>query len=465
VVFALTVAVALWYALQGHARYLGHDEAVYATKARSWLTGAPAAQWGLYRPVALPALGWAALAVRDSVGAVRFVGLVLALATLGITYFVAARLTTPRRAAVVLLLVVGGWGFVRHLPEFLNDIGTAGLQLLTAYLIVRSRQRPESGALPAAGVVAVAAFYLRYGAVSGLLVMAVAALVTWGWRAWTRSWRQVGVAAAIVVCGLVPLLVYSDRVTGSPMAVLLTAQRAARPAYIGEGLIYYARVFPFRLSSDLGGVIMAAGLIAAGLAATRLMRGQPGRPGDRVRVFFGLTAALYTFVLGISAHGEERYVLFPVLLLTILGVDAVAGSAGQWSSFVLAAVAVLATLITVADYRATNDRFATVTAERMSLVSVARELSARHEPCLVVTNHQPEIGWYSGCATAPFPNRNWRPSGDQWVHIVLFEHGSDQPSVAELRALLRGRRWETTELATKGSLGRALIVTLPPTTR
>jgi len=40
-------------------------------------------------------------------------------------------------------------------------------------------------------------------------------------------------------------------------------------------------------------------------------------------------------------------------------------------------------------------------------VSAARELSAWHGRCLVVTNHQPEMGWYSGCATAAFTDQKW----------------------------------------------------------
>lgn len=460
---ALTAAVVLWCALQGHSPYLGHDEAVYATKARSWLTDSPDAQWAMYRPLGLPALAWMTLTVRDTVGAVRLVGLGLALATLGITYVVAARLTTPRRAVVVLLVVVSGWGFLRRLPEFLDDIGAAGLLLLMAYLIVRSRQRPESHALAAAGAVAVLAFYLRYGALSSVFVLAVSALAAWGWRAWASSRRQVGLAAAVVLGGLVPHLVYSTVVGGSPLAVMLSAGRAARAAYPGEGLIYYALVFPFRMTSDLGGVVMAAGVIAAALAAARLLQGEPERAGDRVRVFFGLAAVLQPIVLGLTAHGEERYVFLSTLLLTILGVDALAQFAGPWSAVVLAAVGSLAVVVAVANYRVvTNGELATVTAERTSLVAVGHDLSARSGPCLIVTGYQPELGWYSGCVTAGFTQRDWlRPSADQVVHLVVFQHGNGQPSIADLGKLLGGRPVDTTEVRTPGSLGSALIITLP----
>ena len=274
----LSGTVALWAAVQHTVPSLGHDEAVYATKARSWLTGAPAAQWGVYRPVGLPALGWVALALRNDVGSLRLLALGLAVTTLAITYLVAARLTTPRRAALVVLVVVGGWGFLRRLPEFHNDIATAGLLVAIAFLMLRSRQRPGSYLLVAAAAVAVAAFYVRYGVLSGLAALVVAGLVAWGPRAWLSAWRQVVAAAGLFAAGLVPHLVHSSEVEGSPAAVLLAAGDVAHRAYVGDGLVYYALVFPFRIAGDLGGVVMAAGLIAAALAARRVLRSGPGRP-------------------------------------------------------------------------------------------------------------------------------------------------------------------------------------------
>jgi hypothetical protein len=267
------------------------------------------------------------------------------------------------------------------------------------------------------------------------------------------------------LAGLVPHLVYSDREAGSPLSILLSARRVARQDYIGDGLVYYALVFPFRLAGDLGGVIMAAGLVAAAYAALRLLRGDSERSSDRVQVFLGLTAVLHLVVLGLSAHGEERFVLFSVLLLTILGVDAVAKLAGRWSAVLLATVASLAVLAAVANYRVVTDGYlATVTAERASLVSAAHEVSSQAGPCLVVTTYQPELGWYSGCATTGFAPRDWlEVSADQRVHLVLFEHGRRQLSVTELRGLLRGRRVEIRELPAEGSLGTVLIVSLPPT--
>ncbi|MGE5291091.1 MAG: hypothetical protein ACM3ML_28615 [Micromonosporaceae bacterium] len=475
----LLLTAALWHGLQGGLPYLGHDEAVYATKARSWLTGAPAAQWRTYRPVGLPALGWIALHVRNDVGAVRAVGLILALMTLAITYLVAAWLTGPRRAAVATLVVVSGWAFLRRLPEFLDDIAAAGLLLAVACLVIRARQRPGSVSLLAAAVVAVAAFYMRYGAVCGLIALGLAALVTWGWRGWITSWRDIA-AGCLFVGGLGAHLVYSSRVAGSPITILFSALQVAHMSYFGEGLVYYALIFPFRLAGDLGGVVMAAGLIAAFPAARRVLRrgvqhrgvrevASPGQhsgaasPADHVRLFFALAAVANVLLLGLIAHGEERFVFLSVLLLVILGVDAIARYAGRWPAIVLAVITAFAALAAIVDYRVVvNGDLAVVTAERTSLVAVAQRIS-RHHPCLVVTGFQPEMGWYSGCATTGFPQAEIGrlPAGEP-VYVVLFQRGRGQPHPAELRKIVAGRLATTTIVPTRGSPGRARIVTLRP---
>jgi hypothetical protein len=462
-VAVLSGTVALWAALQHAVPYLGHDEAVYATKARSWLADLPANQWQSYRPVLLPALGRVALAIHDGVGSLRLLGLGLALATLGIIYFAGARLTSPRRAVVAMAVFVSGWGFLRRLPEFLNDIAAASLLLAVAYLIVRSRQRPASPALLAASAIAVVVFYLRYGAASGLLALAGAMLVAWGPRAWLASWRQLGVAAGLFLGGLLPHFVHSDRVGGSPLAILRSAGEVAYREYMGDGLFYYAQVFPFRLAGDLGGVVMAAGLIAAVLAARRLLRGEPERPADdRVRVFLGLAAVLHVIVLGLTAHGEERFVFFPIILLTILGIDGLAEFFGKWSAAALVVVALFAALAALANYRVVTDGYlAQVTAERASIVAVAQQLST-DRPCLVVTSYQPEIGWYSGCATMGFAQaKRVRLPANQPVYLAIFEGGRGQPSDPKLRQLVADRAVETMVVPTAGSLGRARILHLP----
>ncbi|MEU5106367.1 glycosyltransferase family 39 protein [Streptomyces sp. NPDC021354] len=453
----LAMAAAAWAALQDHEPLIGHEEAVYGNKARSWLDdGTPDAGWGTYRPVGLPALGRIALAVHDDVGALRVVALLLTLFTLTTTYLVAARLTTPRRAVVVTLLLLSGLGFLRRVPLFLNDIGATGLLLIVVYLLVRAQEKPGSRALLAVPIPALAAFYLRYGVVGTLAAVVAAAVLAYGPRAWLAQGRRLALCAGIFLAGLIPHFVYATEVTGGPLGLIFSATEHAGRAYVGDGLVYYLSIFPYRLAGDLGGVVMAAGLWGLGAAIRRRRR------DDRRHVFLGMTAVLTFVVLGVATDGEPRFVYLPVVLLTVLGVQTLAEAAGRWSATVLTAVAALAavTVPATAQYVA-HDAMPGPTAQRVSTLAVARQLAGGDRPCLLVTGYEPDLGWYSGCDAVTYGQyRRMTPPSGVEVSLVLFERGRLQPGPASLRRLIDGRATTTRTIPTEGSLGTATVITL-----
>ncbi|MGK5641992.1 glycosyltransferase [Streptomyces sp. URMC 126] len=464
----LAAAGAVWAALQDHEPLIGHEEAVYANKARSWRDGTPAAGWGEYRPPGLPALGRLALAVHDDVGALRAVALLLTLFTLAVTWWAAARWTTPRQAVLVTLLVLGGLGFLRRVPEFLNDIGATGLLLLVVVLLVRAQEAPGPLPLPAAAGAALAAFHLRYGVVGSLAGVALAAVLAYGPRAWAAQWRRLAVAGGVLLAGLVPHCVHAVHETGSPLGLLLDATDRANRSYPGDGLVYYLAVFPYRLAGDLGAVVMTAGLCRAAAAVRRLWRRRApaapdgSRPHDRRHAFLGLTAVLVPVVLGTATDGEPRFVYLPVVLLTILGVRHLAERAGRAARPLLAAVAVLAavTVPATAQYVA-RVAMPRPMAQHASTVPVARELAEGRRPCLVVTAYEPETGWYSGCDAVTFAQYEARPRPAAGIRtsFVLYARGRLQPGRARLAELVGDRDVTVRVRETRGALGRATVIT------
>ncbi len=458
-VAVLALTAGIWAALQDHEPYLGHEEAVYANKARSWADGTPDAGWGPYRPLGLPVLGRLALTVHDDVGSLRAVALLLTLFTLTATYVVAARWTTPRRAVVVVLLLLSGLGFLRRVPEFLNDIGTAGLLLIVVFLLTRAQEVRRSHALPVAAAVAVAAFYLRYGSVGNLLAIAGAALFAYGPRAWLAQGRRLAAALAIFALGLLPHFVHAAQVTGSPLGLILWAGSQANRTYVGDGLAYYLAIFPYRLAGDLGAVVMTGGLL---LAVRALRDGDGGARATR-RVFLGSTSVLVFVVLGLVTDGEPRFVYLPVILLTLLGVEALAELAGRRNRGLLAAVAGLAGLTTVGTAQIVAHA-AMPGPDRLSrsTVPVAERL-ATGGPCLLVTGYEPEMGWYSGCDAVTYAQyRRTTPPPGHHTTLVLFEHGRLQPDDAALARLIGDRGTTVRTTPTDGALGTATTITLTP---
>ncbi|GHH38647.1 hypothetical protein GCM10018773_17140 [Streptomyces candidus] len=463
VAVVLASAAGAWVWLQDFEPYLGHEEAVYANKARFWFDGTPDAGWGVYRPVGLPALGALALwltgyegpASGGGMGALRAVTLVLALVMLCTTYLVARAWTTPRRAVVVVLVLLSGLGFLRRVPEFLNDIGATALLLVVVFLLVTAQERAGSRAgriaLLFVPVVALAAFYLRYGVVGNLLAVAAAGVFAYGPRSWWAFGRWLWAAAGLLLLGLVPHLLYAVERTGKPLGMILSATSQANREYVGDGLLYYLSVFPYRLAGDLGAVVMAAGVCAA-FAAWRRVRGGRGTGGpgvredDRRRVFLGTAALLVFVVLGVATDGEPRFVYLPVTLLTILGVQALAECTRAWAPRVLASLAVLAgvTVLGTAQVVA-HGAMPGPTALGVSTVPVARALAAQGgEGCLIVTGYEPEFGWYSGCDAVTYRQYGERvgeasvPRGTR-VSFVRFEKGRLQPDAAGVRRLIDGR--------------------------
>ncbi|MET9964747.1 glycosyltransferase family 39 protein [Streptomyces sp. NPDC006356] len=458
-VTVLALAAGIWAALQDHEPYLGHEEAVYANKARSWTDGTPDAGWGSYRPPGLPALGRIALAVHDDVGSLRATALLLTLFTLTATYLVAARWTTPRRAAVVVLLLLSGLGFLRRVPEFLNDIGTTGLLLVVAFLLTRAQEVRHSRALPAAAAVAVMAFYLRYGSAGNLLAISLAALFAYGPRAWLAQGRRLAAALAVLLLGLLPHFVHATQVTGSPLGLILWAGSQANRVYVGDGLAYYLAIFPYRLAGDLGAVVMTGGV----LLTVHALRGGDGGVRATRRVFLGSTSVLVFVVLGLATDGEPRFVYLPVILLTVLGVEAVTEQTGHWNRGVLAAVAALAGLTTAGTAHVVAHG-AMPGPDRLSrsTVPVAEQL-ASDGPCLLVTGYEPEMGWYSGCDAVTYAQyRRMTPPPGIPVTLVLFEHGRLQPDDASLARLIGDRDTTVRTIPTDGALGTATAITLSP---
>lgn len=462
----LAFAAGAWAVLQDDEPWIGHEEAVYANKARSWTDDAvPAAGWGSYRPVGLPLLGALALRLHNDVGALRAVTLLLTLFTLAVVYVAAARWTTPYRAVLSVLLVLGGLGFLRRVPEFLNDIGSTGLLLLVVLLLTRAQEKPASRALLALPPVVLAAFYLRYGVVGNLCAIAIAALLAYGPRSWLARGRSLALAGGLILLGLLPHFVYAIHLTGSPLGLVLSATSQANRVFIGDGFLYYLAIFPYRLAGDLGGVVMFAGLAATFVAAHRLRAGAGRRTdAERRTVFLGVTAILVFVVLGVATDGEPRFVYLPVILLTILGVQAIATAAGALSRTVLTATAGLAALTVLGTIQVVaNGAMPGPTEQNRSTVPVARALAADDSgPCLLVTGYEPETGWYSGCDAMTYQQyqRLDRPPPDTRVSFIRYADGRLQPSAAGVERLTSGRKPETRQISTDGSLGTATVVTI-----
>ncbi len=454
----LAAAVVVWFVASTANLYIGHDESVYANKSRSWITDLPDVGFMETRPLVLPALGSVALAIHESLFSFRVVGLLLTLGTLLALYLVGAKLASKSQAALTVLVVLSMAPFVVRMSESLTDIPSSGLLLVVAYLVIRTQERPYL--LFVAAGVALLTFYLRYGAISGIGAIMLAGFLAYGWRFWwQRRWHVLG-AAVIFLGGMVPHFLQAQREFGSPLGIMTAAGTGAGRQYIGQGLVDYVRWLPDRLGGDLGGVLILSGVLLGGLIVWRLMRGRIGQH-ERWIVVLTLASSFQFLLLGISSHGEQRFVFFAIMALTLVGIHLLAKPAGKHSGVLLVAVAAIAA-IQVVGTTITLDRTLEITeARREPLVEASKELGLQH-PCTIVGpsytfNIPPEVGWYAKCSVLGFSQLDLL---DRANPMVIFHYPSkpDPAADAVMNELIGDRPVSRTLYGTAGDVNSVEVI-------
>jgi len=423
---------------------LGHDEAVYAVKARSWLEGTPASGFEIYRPIGMPVVGWALLHLGDSEAVLRSFGVVSSALALGGLWFFGRSVFSPAAGLLAAGLFVGAPDFVRRAPEFLNDVAAAALLVLVMGIVWHflDRSQGRGWSVVWAAPLAAAAFYLRYGAVTSLLMICVVAAALW-WRATRDGWRQITLTGGIFIALLIPHAVTALAETGSVFGILTRANEAAGREYLGEGFLTYLRWLPGDLAGDLVGTVMITGTILLVVVAARSILRRSLTSESRRVLFVGLAAWLMIVAGGITVHAEERYVFLSVMLLTLLGSHTLLRMA-RWlphpiTTICLVVVVGLVALQFAVSFHTIDGNLDDLAVHRQVLVDAAAAIDdASPGSCSVATSYTPQITWYSGCATTTFgwasQPAQFAPAPDRYV--LLFDNGKRQPTGEHLEEYL-----------------------------
>lgn len=419
---------------------LGFDESIYAATSRSWVLGTPNSAWSSDRPPGISVLG-APIAWAGWDAGLRLIGLGFGLGAVVVGWAIARRLGGPVAGVLAALLIATVPGLQLNAGLFLTDVPSATL-ILGAMLVMwwqlDERPRPDRGLLLLAPLAA-GAFYLRYGSVISILFLSVTAVVLWSGRL-VAAWRLTLATVGLLLLLLVPYLVQSTLMHGDPLAIFLSAQSLASPAYPGEALAHYWRLLP----SELAGVVGASFLVLA-VVAWPLGVLQRGLGDRRVRAqTFLLLPALGQFVLlGIVALPQVRYVLLPVMLVLIAGSVTAVDLGGLLSHAwrrTLAIGVVIAIAVTGIGSAAVMMRLqAEVTPLSMHLVDAARVIrdDAAGRSCSILGYPPPELIWYSGCAAhhfgyPPIAGRETALSGER-RYLVLAPFEYDREPAGALR--------------------------------
>ena len=390
---------------------LGHDEAIYATGGRSLLGDGPSAAFNLYRPVGMKLVAAPGVFLGGSDAAMRAVPILLTLAFLACSWGAALALS-GRVAAHVLAAASLSWSHLmwRGL-QLLSDVPSALACLGFVWFLLRILSPAGGGKSPAGGgslrhaaaaaACGGAAFWLRYGALVALVCVVAAFVALWPSRVWARRGPMM-LFALLLAALLLPFFVYSTRMTGSWDGILELAAATADRRFFGDGLLTYARGW----FGEAAGPIMG-GLAIIGLAAGArdLLRGRR----SSWRAVMALAGAGQIVWLGLTIHAEPRYIFFPVLLLAVAGADAVAawlaGARVHARRFATAGGLGISLVAAAVVFGLTVRTMARMEEHDGVIQSQARAVrrDAEDERCLVFTNREPQVSWYSGCEARRIP--------------------------------------------------------------
>jgi hypothetical protein len=418
---------------------LGHDESVYALKARSWLEGTPTTGFGIYRPLGMPMVGLVVLQVSDAEVAFRIAAALLGAGTVIAMWAIGRTMLGPVGALIGTATFVVSESYLRRATEFLNDLLSAGLLLAVLFFVWLHFERyPNRWWLLAAAPAAAAAYYVRYGTVLGLVVIAVVAGAIW-FRRLGDSWRQIAATAGLLLALLLPGFWYSRQVTGSILGVFNAARTAVGGG--GGGLADYAEWFPEHLAGTFGAIMMVAAMVYTVMVALLAKRDPRLAPAARTAAFLTITALALTFLLGLFTHGEPRFVYLPLMALLLVGGQAVAVLVQRLAATPQRVAA--GVLIAIAAYALATGGGAM--ANRMDAITGSRDVLAETgavvhgdaggETCTLQAAYIPQLTWYSVCATFGF---GYTGPVEDAAYLTLFEDADRQPTPAQLDDLLAG---------------------------
>lgn len=376
-----TSALIHWWS----ATPLGHDEARYALDALDLLQGRPVRflyAGGGMTGIALPGViagateRWLRL-IPMMIGGGFFAGA-----------WYAARAACDTTTAGWTVGVIAGWrGLAMFDTELLSDLPSAACMLAAIAILVAELPRPGGPRwrlLIVAPLCAVA-FYIRYGSCIPLAMIAL--VFAWVARA-SGCLRAPAVLATVglAVSCLVPHVLWSLHVTGSPLGVLRLSSHVppAPSGYLG----YLQRPF-----ATYG--IVVAPLALLGLLAAR----RRWRVSALQWVAFGQLV-----ILTLTTEAQARYAFLATTLLVILGVDFVLHLAQQASDRAATGMTAVALVLVGATwgvvlrdavrYRGLRSNGAA------SAIMAARAIAADRDPnvpCEVLSSDTTRVEWYSGC--------------------------------------------------------------------
>lgn len=424
-IFALFCA---WLVQRGAP--FGHDEAVYAVKARSFANEATSSYlWADYRAPGLPV----ALRVGSVFGNYDYVLRLIVVVFGGLLVlfsWIIGRAFFGQRVGLIAAAGVASTPVVlASSTSVWPDVPGAALGLVVLAILVLSvgEDRVSWWVLMAAPLTVVATI-VRFGAPLPIGVGALG-LAIWKWDVLRRSIPQLVVLITTTSAGVaavlaVPAVLGTRR---SPLAAI-SAAKGAQDFPIYQSFIDYAKQYDFLVLTPSGLVLLVGLAWGAVLAA----RSTDRRTAFSVVAGVGLATVL---VIALTVHGEARYLLpaYPWLWIgAAYGLDRGLSMMQKdlrrpLVGFVVAGILAAGVADGALTMRTRQERFSALRAASRLLDEAIVD-----GDCAIITGYGPQVEWYSHCFTTSYSLDRVRLTGNQFpndavVYVLYVENGKHQP--------------------------------------
>ena len=405
---------------------LGHDEAAFAVSARG---GGPA--W-VYRSAGVTEVARIGVLLGGEPWQLRITSALLGTLIVVGAYAVGTAAFSARTGAWAAAVIAGAHPMALRASELIGDLPATGCILLGIALLAGELARDDGPRwrLVLAGPVFALAFYLRYASAPVIGIAGLAAAALW-WRAIVRRPLPVLAAFAAFVILLLPHVLQSLAATGKLFGILQVSANMPRRAYVGEGLVTYLTPSnPVRYYGALVAPLLIAGVV--GIL----------RPPERRRpaVFLGIVAVGQVLAIGVQSHAQPRYIFVAIVVLVVLGVDALCRFAPpklRIAALPLVVLAWIGVVVTVPLY----SRFLADARSHLVTAAAAVRTDADGARCLVVAKVVTQLMWYTRCAevryTAPEKLPPWPLDRQIYVVSVPRATVAIEPALVARPALVR----------------------------
>lgn len=436
-VVVLFLGLSLLLILQGSP--LGHDESVYAIRARSFLEGGgPPHSWYAYRAPGLPVLLQLAWIGSGTEPFLRLTTASVGVVMLLSVWFIGHRMFGVKSATIGVFGLALTPVILTSASQVWPDVPGAALGLLAIAVYVYSIDRPIASAwmltVPALTFVAT---MTRFGAPAPIAIGLIG-ITLWRHRTALASKGLVAITAILTMtAGYIVL--YIPAVTAWAQHPNPISPAAAQARLFGDSdfprwdsFIGYWHLHE-RLVGGIGAAVLAIGLVAALVVVIR-------RSDRRLEVWGALGIGVATFVvLALTIHPEARYLVPVIPWFWMVAGYGLARLVAHTGRFLSVAIAVLLLLVVSADtLRRANIQNESNRVRYTQVKTLGRGIDAAttDNECGAISGYGPTIEWYSRCPSMGYDRSKAVVDsphfGDGPVSLVFILGGKRQPTGAVL---------------------------------